>query len=89
MCAAQGKQYLRKLVSTLGDAALRVTAQAKRKGTGTPTTNLPVCFSTPPVVRRSKNSIDVTEQERRSALTAPAAPEADHDTLPLLQRKCC
>ena len=52
-------------------------------------TNLPVCFSTPPDVKRSKNSIDVTVQDRRSALTAPAAPDADQDTLPLLQRRCC
>jgi hypothetical protein len=49
--------------------------------------NLPFCFSTPPVDRRSKNSMDVTEHASRSALTAPAAPDADQETLPLLQRK--
>jgi hypothetical protein len=52
-------------------------------------TDLPDCFTTPSAVNRSKNSIDVTPHERRSALTLPAAPEADQDTLPLLQRKCC
>ncbi len=80
-------RYEREVLVWVCNSRNKLSVEIMRSGGAK--TNLPVCFTTPPVVKRSKNSIDVTVHESRSALTLPAAPDADHETEPLLQRKCC